>query len=148
MGEADATAPFTLVGAKPRALTPKQTSFLLRSHVRLPLRPDMAASGREMKTPRGRIAVGDLAVFLDAGGRVARGFAQEFFRLQGDGTGPAAYYAHVVGCPREGGARHTAPPSGNLEGVVVDANLLLGPCPYYRKEQVIHALEADRLAVG
>ena len=40
-----------------------------------------------------------------------------------------------------------APPNG-VRPTLVDADLLFGACPYYRKVDALHALETDRVPVG
>ena len=139
--EPTALVPFALVGSKGKSLTPKQAALLFASGAPLPPSPDMAVTGKELKTPYGPIHVGDLAVFKEAGGAVGRGFAQSFFRLEG--AGEPAFYAHVSECPRAGGSRHTVP--AETRDLLVDGKALLGACPYYVKGGAIHALEADAL---
>ena len=144
LGAADVLAPFALEGAKPRALTPEQVGLFLRSGLPLPPLPDMVVSGKHLKTPRGRISVGDFAVFREEGGHVGRGFALAFFRLRA-ATGAQTFYAHVSACARlHGEARHMAPPEG-VTPKLVEGDLLFGACPYYRKGDALHALEADRV---
>ena len=103
----------------------------------------MAVSGTTLKTPHGRICVGDLAVFRDEGGHVGRGFVRGFFRLR-DEAGAQTFYANVSACASEGAARYRA----HVTPTLVHADLLFGACAYYKKDGIIHALELERVPVG
>ena len=140
-----ATAPFALVGPKPRALTAEQTDFL--SHAGVP-HVERGVSGRRLKTPHGTLYLGDLAIFRDGERDIGRGFAKAFFFVN-DGVGPT-FYALLAIAPRgEDLPPHChREPCGGAEGeALVDGRLLLGACPYYRKGTVIRALETDRVQI-
>ena len=42
---------------------------------------------------------------------------------------------------------HREPRKGAEGEALVDGRLLLGACPFYRKDSVIHALETDRIPI-